>query len=535
MSEVLRFFQLALARYAVHPLQWTQADRISGLQIDCIPPLAFVKLPAQRRELEVHIPSMPLKQREKVSPVKKRKAVPLIVALLLLAAAAGLLLLNRWQLRLELRGEEDCTLEYGEPYREPGAEAVFGGRLFLPALAAPEVRIRGTVDPLSTGDYTLSYSAECLWFTAERSRLVHVRDTVPPVITLAETPWSYTLPGSAYEEEGYSAADNADGDLTARVERREEGGIVRYTVTDSSGNSASAERIIRYDDPIPPELLLLGETRLVLPYGTAYEEPGYVARDNLDGDLNAKVTVAGEVDPMTPGDYTLRYTVEDSWHNGVCTRRIVTVEPKPEPRGYVYLTFDDGPSKHTQRLLDILDRYGVKVTFFVVNYGLNDMIGKEAAAGHSIGIHSATHDYYTIYASEEAYFADLDKMNGIIYAQTGAYSDILRFPGGSSNTVSSFNPGIMTRLASAVEARGYAYFDWNVNSGDAGSTNDPDEIYRNVIEGIEKHEYSVVLMHDSRGYTVDTVERILIWCLENNYALLPLDHDSPGAHHRIGN
>ena len=474
------------------------------------------------------------REREKAASLKKRKVCLWILGLLL-AAAAAFLLLNRWQLRLELLGEEDCTLEYGEPYREPGAEAVFGSAPLLPALFSPEVRIRGTVDTGATGDYTLEYTAQCLWFTAERIRRVHVRDTLPPVITLAEIPGSFTLPGSPYQEEGFAAADNADGDLTDRVERREENGVVTYTVTDSSGNSARAERTVRYNDPCPPEIALLGERELTLPYGTAYEEPGYLARDNLDGDLTARVEAAGEVDPLTPGTYTLRYTVEDSWHNGVCARRTVTVEPKPEPRGYVYLTFDDGPSKHTQRLLDILDQYGVKVTFFVVNYGLNDMIGKEAAAGHSVGVHSATHDYYSIYASEEAYFADLDKMNAIIYAQTGAYSNIIRFPGGSSNTVSRFNPGIMTRLAGAVEARGYAYFDWNVNSGDAGSTNDPDEIFRNVIEGIQKHEYSVVLMHDSRSYTVDTVERILIWCLENNYALLPLDHDSPTAHHRIGN
>ena len=93
----------------------------------------------------------------------------------------------------------------------------------------------------------------------------------------------------------------------------------------------------------------------------------------------------------------------------------------------------------------------------------------------------------------------------------------------------------MTRLAKAVEDRGYAYFDWNVSGGDAGTTTDPDEVYRYVIEGIQAHENSVVLLHDSKSYTVDTVERILIWCLENNYALLPLDHDSPTAHHRIGN
>ncbi len=460
--------------------------------------------------------------------------------LVLLAAAAALFFLNRWQLRLELRGEEELTLEWGAEYREPGAAAVFGGRLFFPDYARPEVTIQGEVDPCTVGDYRLTYSAEYRRFRAERIRLVHVRDTVPPVITLQEIPDSYTLPGKPYAEEGYSAADNADGDLTDRVERREENGTVYYSVSDRSGNVARAERVVRYDDPFPPVLSLLGETQLTLPYGTPYRELGYVARDNADGDLTLRVRVMGEVNPAIAGKYVLFYSVEDGWHNRASAVRTVTVEPEPqpepepepEPAGYVYLTFDDGPSKYTQTLLDILDSYGVKVTFFVVNYGYTDMIGKEAAAGHSIGIHSATHDYYKIYASEEAYFADLQKMNDIIYAQTGAYSSIIRFPGGSSNTVSRFNPGIMTRLVKAVQDRGYQYFDWNVSSGDAGQTTDPDEVFRNVIEGIQTHDVSVVLLHDSHSYTVAAMEQILTWCRENRYALLPLDPDSPPAHHR---
>ncbi len=468
---------------------------------------------------------------------KKRRKAPRIIGavLLVLAAAAALVLLNRWQLRVELWGEEDCTLEYGEPYWEPGAQAVFGGELFLRDWVQPEVRVRGRVDPQTLGDYTVTYTAEYLGFTAERTRRVHVVDTTPPVLTLWEIPGSYTLPGSDYREEGYTARDRAEGDLTDRVERREEDGVVYYTVSDSSGNTARAERTVAYDDPVPPTLTLLGKTTLTLVSGTAYLEPGWIARDDLDGNLNGRVEVTGEVDTETPGDYVLTYTVEDSWHNVTTVRRTVTVEPapepEPEPTGIVYLTFDDGPSKHTQRLLDILDQYGVKVTFFVVNYGYTDMIGKEAAAGHSIGVHSATHNYSKIYASEEAYFADLDKMNQIIYEQTGACSDIIRFPGGSSNTVSRFNPGIMTRLVQAVEERGYAYFDWNVSSGDAGDTTESDVVYRNVINGIQAHDVSVVLMHDSLGYTVSAVERIITWCLENGYLLLPLDHDSPTAHH----
>ena len=457
----------------------------------------------------------------------------ILILVLILVLAAVLLFLGRWQLQVELLGEAECTVEFGEAYRDPGAEAVFGGERYLRALFRPEVETEGSVNTRALGEHTLRYSAAFLWFSDSRTRLVRVVDTEPPVITLLRTPGSFTLPGEAYAEEGYNALDNADGDLTDRVERREENGTVYYRVTDSSGNSTEIQRRIEYDDPVPPTITLLGGERITLAYGTQYVEPGYTALDNVDGDLTALVSVTGEVIPDSPGDYELRYAVEDGRHNRAEAVRIVTVGPKPT--GVVYLTFDDGPSKHTQDLLDILDRYGVKVTFFVVNYGYNDMIGKEAAAGHSVGVHSATHDYHSIYASEEAYFADLDKMNDIIYAQTGAYSDIIRFPGGSSNTVSSFNPGIMTTLAADLTDMGYQYFDWNVSSGDAGETTETQQVYENVINGVQWQNVSIVLQHDIKGFSVAAVEQIIVWGLNNGYTFLPLDPTSPTSHHRIAN
>lgn len=201
----------------------------------------------------------------------------------------------------------------------------------------------------------------------------------------------------------------------------------------------------------------------------------------------------------------------------------------------IYLTFDDGPSKYTQELLDVLDRYNVKVTFFVTNSGYTDMIGEEYRRGHSVGIHSASHDYDEIYASQDAYFADFEKMSDIIYEQTGERTKLLRFPGGSSNRVSSFNPGIMTTLTEAVQERGYQYFDWNVLSGDAGETTDTDEVVRRVTEGCKDFTSSVVLQHDIKGFSVAAVERIIQWGLENGYTFERLTVDSPSAHHRINN
>lgn len=201
----------------------------------------------------------------------------------------------------------------------------------------------------------------------------------------------------------------------------------------------------------------------------------------------------------------------------------------------IYLTFDDGPGKDTERLLDILDKYNVKATFFVVNTSRAKLIKDEFERGHSIGIHCSTHDYYTIYSSDEAYFDDFNKMYDVIYKYTGVGTDLLRFPGGSSNTVSQISPGIMSRLTAEVENRGFTYFDWNVSSGDAGQTVETQTVYENVINGVQKHRYSIVLQHDKKGFSVDAVEDIIIWGLENGYTFLPLTKDSPTCHHKIAN
>lgn len=213
---------------------------------------------------------------------------------------------------------------------------------------------------------------------------------------------------------------------------------------------------------------------------------------------------------------------------------LTTDDPAPNGR-VIYLTFDDGPGRHTERLLDILDKYDVKATFFVINTSHTYLIAEEFKRGHSVGIHCNTHDYRTIYKNEDAYFDDLEEMQSVILEQTGKRTSLLRFPGGSSNTVSCFNKGIMTRLTEAVENKGYTYFDWNVSSGDAGRTTETSQVVENVISGIKKRDVSVVLQHDPKSFSVDAVEEIILWGLENGYTFLPLTSDSPTCHHGVVN
>jgi peptidoglycan/xylan/chitin deacetylase (PgdA/CDA1 family) len=214
------------------------------------------------------------------------------------------------------------------------------------------------------------------------------------------------------------------------------------------------------------------------------------------------------------------------------------VKSEGTPTGIVYLTFDDGPCGYTDDVLAVLDKYGVKATFFLTasHPSMFRYIKDIADAGHGIGVHSYTHEYYQCYASEEAFYEECEKMNDVIEEYTGYRTNILRFPGGSSNTVSAkYVKGLMTTLAAGVEERGYTYFDWNVSSGDASSNTSVNSIISNTEKGIKKNRESVVLMHDFKKNTLQALPHIIEWCLENGYELRPLTADGPTCHQKINN
>ena len=188
--------------------------------------------------------------------------------------------------------------------------------------------------------------------------------------------------------------------------------------------------------------------------------------------------------------------------------------------------------------MDILDKYGVKVTFFVTNQnsGYRNLIGEAHRRGHTIALHTYSHKYADIYSSETAYFADLKKIHDIVVEQTGVEPKIVRFPGGTSNAISKqYSVGIMTRLSKSLSYRGYLYCDWNVSSSDAGSAKTAGEVASNVISGIKGKNLSIVLQHDTKKYSVEAVEEIVVWGLSNGYTFLPMTENTPMVHHGINN
>ena len=199
----------------------------------------------------------------------------------------------------------------------------------------------------------------------------------------------------------------------------------------------------------------------------------------------------------------------------------------------VYLTFDDGPSANTERILDILDQYGVKATFFVVGKeGYTEQYRRIVDDGHTLAMHSYSHKYSEIYASVDAYRADLAKLHDFLYELTGEDCSIVRFPGGSSNTISRVD---MWELIDYLKREDMVYFDWNVSSGDAtGDRKSADQIARNVLDSIGQFSNAVVLFHDAPGKdsTVDALPAIIEKILESdNTVILPIVEDKVRVQH----
>lgn len=201
----------------------------------------------------------------------------------------------------------------------------------------------------------------------------------------------------------------------------------------------------------------------------------------------------------------------------------------------VYLTFDDGPSIYTQEILDILECYDVKATFFVLGKekdSLKEMVKSIAEDGHTIGMHSYSHKYAEIYASVESFAEDLEKIRNYIYETTGVWSNVYRFPGGSSNKVSTTS---MDTFARYLDEQGIVFFDWNSASGDGGAELLPVEtLVENSMKGILKRDTTVILMHDaaSKRTTVDALPTLIesILALEDT-VILPITENTKPVQH----
>lgn len=216
------------------------------------------------------------------------------------------------------------------------------------------------------------------------------------------------------------------------------------------------------------------------------------------------------------------------------TMKTDEVSEEDDGRKKVYLTFDDGPSTGTEEILAILKEYDVKATFFVVgkedDYSM-EMYKKIVEEGHTLGMHSYSHQYSTIYQSVEAFAQDIKRQEDLLKEATGEDIRLFRFPGGSSNLVSNIG---MQEFIKYLNVEGITYFDWNVSSGDATSKSlEPEALVQNVIQDVGIYKNSVVLMHDAadKPNTVKALPMLIEQLQEMDVDILPITEDVKPIQH----
>jgi peptidoglycan/xylan/chitin deacetylase (PgdA/CDA1 family) len=425
-----------------------------------------------------------------------------------------------------LLGEEEITLDVHSAYTEPGVYS----KDEVP------VSINSTLDVDKLGDYTITYTATFNKKEKSLTRVVHVVDTTAPQITLNGSVNTSLCPNHDYQEEGFTALDNYDGDLSPLVQITQISNGLKYSVLDSSSNLAEITRLFTIEDTQSPEIKLIGYDHIMLHQTAEYYEFGASATDNCD-DVSENIVVTHNINSAVLGTYTVTYTVTDQAGNISSITREVEVTDKIQT--VVYLTFDDGPSYRTLEVLDILKEYGVKATFFVgkKTAEYEPIMLRAYQEGHTVALHAYSHTATTIYSSTVEFFKNLYLVQDWVESVTGVKSYIYRFPGGSSNMSSSFNPGIMTTLTQMVLDEGFHYFDWNISSGDGSSKTTTAQMIYNVTINCKPGRNNIVLMHDSASHdeSVAALRPILDYLKSIDAVILPITMETPQIHHQVNN
>lgn len=241
--------------------------------------------------------------------------------------------------------------------------------------------------------------------------------------------------------------------------------------------------------------------------------------DNLLTDQTTQMPEKGQNEPETQESVSAKASKEET-----------------QQRRNIYLTFDDGPSSYTSEILDILKEYDVKATFFVVGREgekYEKLYKRIAEEGHTIGMHSYSHKYSEIYESKERFVEDFNKLHAYLYDVTGVDSRFYRFPGGSSNTVSTVEMGTFIDY---LEEENIVYFDWNISSGDASSGGlRVEQIVDNCTENVENYNNAVILLHDSKEKqtTVEALPLVIEKLLAlDNTQIVPITDTTEPVQHR---
>ena len=438
---------------------------------------------------------------------------------------------------VKLQGEELVYASYKHDYQDAGFIITKNNNI----LDASQYNVSksNNIDINNLGEYLYAYDIVYKGKTFHLERKVIVIDDEKPEIKVSHEKVIRDYCSKKDKEKfTFEVVDNYDGDLTNLATVEEMENAYQIKAIDSHNNINEVSIPIELTEKPKDIFKLNGNSTVYVGTNTKYSDSGVTYTDGCGNKITDKVTVSGSVDTSKNGEYILNYSVG----NQKLTRKVIVYTPQASSDStknkekIIYLTFDDGPCSYTSKVLDTLKKYNVQATFFVTHQfgSYVPLIKREYEEGHSVAVHTYTHNW-NVYKSVDAYINDFKKMNEDIYKYTGNYSNIFRFPGGSSNTVSrSYAKGVVKAIASKMLSDGYQYFDWDVDSQDAAGAS-RSKIYSNVVNGVGKCSKCIVLMHDIKPNTVNELDNILNTLTSRGYKFGTLSINSPTVHHSIAN
>ena len=437
------------------------------------------------------------------------------------------------KLDISLVGKDSIKVNYNQRYQEQGIVIKKGSKILK--RNKYQVGVANNVNIHKLGEYDVVYKVKYHNKEYTLTRNVEVVDMEKPILDVNVSDVTMDYCSKVKDKEIiYHATDNFDGDITDQVKVVEKDDNLVYSVKDSSGNEDTKTIKVNYINiPENDRFVLNGEEITYVELNRNYNEQGASYLDGCGNPKEGKIEIKGNVDTKKEGEYTITYILNGK---DIITRKVIVYERHYEPKT-IYLTFDDGPGPYTEGILATLAKYNVKATFFVTNQfpAYQSWIGEEYKQGHVVAVHTYSHRYENVYSSVDAYFNDFNQMNEIIKNYTGSYSNLFRFPGGSSNTISyRYAYGVVSQIAARANSLGYIYFDWNLDSRDAEGM-DSWSIYNNVVNGSDNCSACVVLMHDVKQPTAEILDAIIAEFKMRGYTFATLDANSPTAHHRIQN
>lgn len=298
------------------------------------------------------------------------------------------------------------------------------------------------------------------------------------------------------------------------------GSVAGYITKSSKPNTSS---VVVSSEDIPAQLVT-SIPILEQPESSAVQSSQAPSSNPVSSTTPSKAPSSSSQAPVNSGAISKEMqTIQTMFPNFYVDRSEIIPHQKGDK--VAYLTFDDGPSNLTPEVLKILADNDVKATFFVI--GRTDAQSKKwmkdiVDQGHTIGMHTYSHNYKQIYASPTAFFTDMSKLNDLIVEATGVKPQVMRFAGGSVN---SYNKTIARPVANELTRRGYTYYDWNVSAGDAEKGATAQSIYQNTVNEALQYEKAIILFHDAstKQNTVKELPKIIETLKKNGYRFDKLD------------